>query len=293
MTGGWQRRWWLVGGALALTAAVTGAYALRGAGGACAAVVRATSGKATFYTDSGGNCSYPSPPADRLFVALSPAEYAGGAKCGGYLDVKGPNGSVRVKVVDQCPPCESGHIDLSREAFAKIGDPVDGIIPVSYTTVASPRTDNLTFRVKEGASAYWFAVLVDNTGNALRAVEAKGPGGSWRAAHREPYNYWLIDGGIGDGPYSVRVTDVRGRSATVTGVTLAPGTTQTSRVRLGGGNVTEAKKAPAKKPTPTPTASATPTATARPSTTPSRAAPSQAVALADTRADAGLGSRCD
>jgi len=208
VTGGWQRRWWLVGGAIALAAVVTGVFALRGAGSACAAQAQAnaqaTSGKATFYTDEGGNCSYPSPPDDRLFVALSPTEYADGAKCGGYLDVKGPNGSVRVKVVDQCPPCTSGHIDLSREAFAKIGDPVDGIIPVTYTTVASPRTGNLTFRVKEGASAYWFAVLVDNTGNALRSVEAKGPGGSWRTAHREPYNYWLIDSGIGSGPFRDR-----------------------------------------------------------------------------------------
>ncbi|WP_203717601.1 expansin EXLX1 family cellulose-binding protein, partial [Asanoa siamensis] len=216
MTGAWQRRWWVVAGVVALAAAVTAVFALRGAGSACAAEqaqAQARSGKATFYTDNGGNCSYPSPPADRLFVALSPAEYADGAQCGGYLDVKGPSGSVRVKVVDSCPPCEAGHIDLSREAFAKIGDPVDGIIPVTYTTVASPRTANLTFRVKEGASAYWFAVLVDNTGNALRSVEAKGSGGSFRAAHREDYNYWLIDSGIGDGPFSIRVTDVRGRSA--------------------------------------------------------------------------------
>ncbi|MDG4825782.1 expansin EXLX1 family cellulose-binding protein [Asanoa sp. WMMD1127] len=288
MTGAWQRRWWLVGGVLVLAAAVTAVFALRGAGSACAAA--ATSGKATFYTDSGGNCSFPSPPDDRLFVALSPDEYADGAKCGGYLDVKGPDGSVRVKVVDQCPPCESGHIDLSREAFAKIGDPVDGIIPVTYTTVASPRTDNLTFRIKEGASAYWFAVLVDNTGNALRSVQAKGPGGSWRSAHREPYNYWLIDGGIGSGPYSIRVTDVRGRQATATGVKLSPGTTQTSGVRLGGaGTAPAVKKSPTKKPTPKPTASPTPTAVA-PTTRPA-VPPTEAAVLAG--GEAGLGSRCD
>ncbi|MEV0720108.1 expansin EXLX1 family cellulose-binding protein [Asanoa sp. NPDC050611] len=292
MTGAWQRRWWLVGGAVVLAALLTGAFALRGAGSACAAAAAAAkTGKATFYTDSGGNCSYPSPPDDRLFVALSPAEYADGAECGGYLDVRGPNGSVRVKVVDQCPPCEAGHIDLSREAFERIGDPVEGIIPVTYTTVASPRTANLTFRIKEGASAYWFAVLVDNTGNALRKVEARGPGGSWRSAHREPYNYWLIDSGIGEGPYSIRVTDVRGRSATATGIDLAPETTQTSGVRLGGAGVAPAakKKTPTKKPTPTPTARPSPTAAA--TTPPAAAPPTEAATLAN--ADAGIGSRCD
>jgi expansin len=294
VTGAWQRRWWLVGGAVVLAALLTGAFALRGAGSACAAAAaqaQAKTGKATFYTDSGGNCSFPEPPDDRLFVALSPAEYADGAECGGYLDVKGPNGSVRVKVVDQCPPCETGHIDLSKEAFAKIGDTTDGIIPVTYTTVASPRTSNLTFRIKDGVSAYWFAVLVDNTGNALKKVEAKGPGGSWRSAHREPYNYWLIDGGIGSGPFSIRVTDVRGRSATATNIKLAPETTQTSGVRLGGAGVAPAvKKTPTKKPTPTPTARPTPTPTAA-ATTPPATPPTEAAILAN--ADVGLGSRCE
>ncbi|GAA1883405.1 expansin EXLX1 family cellulose-binding protein [Asanoa iriomotensis] len=295
MTGALQRRWWIAGGAVVVASLLTGAFALRGAGSACAAEVsaaRATTGKATFYTDNGGNCSYPSPPEDRLFVALSPAEYADGAQCGGYLDVKGPNGSVRVKVVDQCPPCESGHIDLSREAFAKIGDPVDGIIPVTYTTVASPRTPNLTFRIKEGASQYWFAVLVDNTGNALRKVEAKGPGDGWQTAQREPYNYWLIDSGIGSGPYSIRVTDVRGRTATATNIKLAPGTTQTSGVRLGGAGAPapESKRTPSKKPTPTPTASASPTPTAAATTPPAAAPLTEAAILTNT--DVGLGSRC-
>lgn len=287
MTFGWLRRWWMIGGALALIAALTGAFALRGAGSACAAA-RATSGKATFYTDIGGNCSYPTPPADGLWVALAPAEYDSGAACGGYLDVKGPDGSVRVKVVDQCPPCETGHIDLSREAFERIADPVLGIVPVSYSTVTSPKTPAMTFRIKEGASQYWFAVLVDNTGNALRKVEAKGPGGSYRAAHREDYNYWLIDSGLGSGPYSIRVTDVRGRSVTATGITMSPGKTQTSRVRLGGAaGVPEKKKVPA-KPSPKPTPSASPTPTVAPSATVA-AAPAEGVIRA---ADAGLGSRC-
>ena len=135
-------------------------------------------------------------------------------------------------------------------------------MPVSYSTVASPKTPAMTFRIKEGASQYWFAVLVDNTGNALSKVEAKGPGGSYRAAHREDYNYWLIDSGIGSGPFSVRVTDVRGRSVTATGITMSPGKTQTSGVRLGGGGGVpeKTKVSPKPKPKPSLTPSATPDA---------------------------------
>lgn len=281
---GRQARWWALGGTLTLAAVLTGAFALRATGPACAAAA-AVSGRATFYDGDGGNCSYPGAPADRLFVALGPAEYAAGAACGGYLDVKGPRGTVRVKVTDQCPECAAGHIDLSREAFARIADPAAGVVPVTYSTVVSPRTPALTFRIKEGASRWWFAVLVDNTGNALRRVEARGPGGAWRTATRTDYNYWIVEKGLGPGPFTIRVTDVRGRTATATGVTLSPGRTQTSTARLGGGGAPAPERT---RTSPRPSAraatpAAAPARTAAPSATPTGAAALDAAA--------GLGSR--
>jgi expansin (peptidoglycan-binding protein) len=78
--------------------------------------------KAIFYDSkgAGGNCSLPAAPADRLYVALGPSEYSAGAACGGHLDVTGPRGKVRVLIMDQCPECQPGHLDLSKEAFARI-----------------------------------------------------------------------------------------------------------------------------------------------------------------------------
>ena len=128
-------------------------------------------GKATFYDSkgAGGNCSYPSAPANRLYVALGPTEYSAGAACGGYLDVTGPRGTVRVLIMDQCPECAPGHVDLSREAFARIADPVQGLVSVSYRAAVDPALSGpLTFRIKEGASQYWFAALVAEHGNPLR-----------------------------------------------------------------------------------------------------------------------------
>ncbi|MET0414711.1 MAG: RlpA-like double-psi beta-barrel domain-containing protein, partial [Actinoplanes sp.] len=135
MTSPVSPRWLAAGGATVLAAVLGMALVLQNSGSACAAPPSAAAanlktGKATYFSLEGGlgNCSFPDPPA--LFVALSPSEYAGAAPCGAYLDVTGPKGKVRVKVIDSCPPCTPGHIDLSLAAFRKIGEPVQGIIPV-------------------------------------------------------------------------------------------------------------------------------------------------------------------
>ena len=77
------------GGGVAAIALVVGIGQVSGSA-AGAAVLSAAAGAgagpqtATYYATRGmGNCSYPSPPADGLYVALSPPEYAKAARCGG------------------------------------------------------------------------------------------------------------------------------------------------------------------------------------------------------------------
>ncbi|MEU8254988.1 expansin EXLX1 family cellulose-binding protein [Micromonospora inaquosa] len=217
-------RHWLAGAGVTVLAAVLGiTLAVRGgATPACAAPPTGNAvhkGKASFYDAgrSGGNCSFPGPPADRLYVALGASQYSGSAACGSYLEVSGPKGTVRVMVMDQCGGCGASKIDLSTEAFTKIADRSQGIAPVTYRAVVNPPLDGgLTFRMKGGASKYWFAVQVGNHGNPLRSVEAKGPSGGFRKAARQTDNYWTVEDGLGPGPYSIRVTDVYGRQATAT-----------------------------------------------------------------------------
>lgn len=245
------------GGAVLLAAVIGTALLLQNGGSACAAPPSTSpgKGKATFYDlgDGTGNCSFPSAPADDLFVALGPAQYSAGAACGTYLDVTGPKGKVRVKVIDSCPPCEAGHIDLSRTAFKRIGAEVAGVIPITYKTVKNPVLPAaLSVRIKEGASRYWFAALIDNHGTQLTSVKVATGSGTFRSAHREDYNYWIIDSGAGPGPYKIKVSDVYGRTATLTGITMSPERTQKTSVRLGGAAPPKATptKKPAKKASP-------------------------------------------
>ncbi len=232
----------------------------------------AVSGTATHYVLSGlPNCSYPSPPADQLFVALSPSEYAAAGGCGGYLQVTGPGGSVRVKVIDQCPECATGHIDLSEPAFAELAPLPAGLINVTYTSLTDPALPGpITMEVKTGSSPYWLALLADNTGNRLASVQVENASGGWISLTRTSYNYWIAQSGAGSGPFTVRLTDTSGNEVTVNDITLSPGTVQTTSTSMYG-----AGSAP---PPASPTASAVASTSAAPSA-PSSTRPSSTASV--------------
>jgi hypothetical protein len=231
---------------------------------ACASVLPAgqaqqageVSGVATHYVlQSLPNCSYPSPPADGLFVALSPGEYDNAAACGGYLEVHGPDGSVRVEVIDQCPDCAAGHIDLSEAAFSAIAPLNAGLVNVTYQPLANPSLPGpVSLLVKQGSSQYWLALLAMNTGNPLASVQVRsGSGGGWDNLVQASYNYWVAQSGAGAGPFTVRLTDTQGHVVTVQDVALSPGVTQSTGTWMyGAGATTGPALEPASTPPPAP-----------------------------------------
>ena len=252
--------------AVALTVSMNQVAGVR----ACAAVLSAAGSGgqiATHYVlnGGGGNCSYPAPPPDNLYVAMPASEYDAAAPCGSYLEVTGPDGSVRVKVVDQCPECAAGHIDLSATAFARIAPLSAGLIPVSYHTIADPPLPGpLSFIVKTGSSRYWLALVVMNTGNALNMVQVQTGSGGWQTLARTDYNAWIAQSGAGSGPFTIRLTDTLGNQATVRGIALAPGAVQGTGTYVYGAGSTPP---PTTTPTSAPAAPAT-TPAAPPSRTP-------------------------
>lgn len=203
------------------------------------------SGEATHYvlTPGAGNCSYPGLPNGGLFVALSPGEYAGSAACGSFVEVTGPDGSVTAEVVDQCPPCQAGHVDLSEQAFQRIAPLSAGEVPVTYHPIVDPPLPGpLSVLVKTGSNPYYLALLPIGAGNPLASVQVSSPGRGWQPLTRSSYGYWLAASGAGAGPFTVRLTDSAGHQATLTGITLSPGVVQPASVPMYG---TAAAMAPA------------------------------------------------
>ena len=236
-----------VAGSAITAAAVTGSAitgsAVTGPANTGAAAVSQTTGEATHYVlqPGDGNCSYPAADTNQLFVALSPGEYGAAAACGSYLEVTGPDGSVTAEVVDQCPECQPGHIDLGEQAFAKIAPLSAGLVPVTYHTIVNPPLPApLSLRVKEGSSAYWLALLPISNGNPVTSVRVSSPSKDWQSLTHASYNYWLATSGLGPGPFSVQLTDSVGHQVTMTGITLTPGLVQATGTSMYGAGASAA-----------------------------------------------------
>ncbi|KAG0242809.1 hypothetical protein BGW41_003485 [Actinomortierella wolfii] len=63
--------------------------------------------------------------------------------CGQCLHVKGPKGSVIVQVVDVCPGCKSGDVDLAPGAFSKIANFEQGRVPITWTRCTPAQAGSL------------------------------------------------------------------------------------------------------------------------------------------------------
>jgi expansin len=178
-------------------------------------------GQATFYTtaDGTGNCSFDASPNDLMIGAMNATDYAGSAVCGGCAQIKGPNGEITIRIVDQCPECPQGNIDLSPEAFDGIAERSQGRVPITWTYVECDVTGPISYRFKEGSSQYWTAVQVRNHDYRVAKFEYQ-KNGAFIAVPRETYNYFVEASGMGPGPYTFRVTDVYGASIVDTGIAL-------------------------------------------------------------------------
>jgi expansin (peptidoglycan-binding protein) len=179
-------------------------------------------GEATYYTfaDGSGNCSFPATPGDLMVGAMNQTDYAGSAACGSCAEIQGPEGSVTVRIVDRCPECKPGDIDLSPQAFEKLAAIEKGRVPITWRYVACPVQGNLVYHFKDGSNPWWTAVQIRNHRFPVVKFEYKTKDGSYKAVERLEYNYFVETSGMGEGPYTFRVTDTRGQVVEDSGVTL-------------------------------------------------------------------------
>ncbi len=177
-------------------------------------------GIATYYDATGaGACSFDATPEDLMVSAMNADEYDNAALCGAYVFVTGPKGTVTVRIVDLCPECKAGHLDLSREAFAAIADPVAGRVDITWQIVSPALSGPIGYHFKDGSNQWWTAVQVRNHRNPIARFEYLSEGGVWIEVPRTDYNYFVqTEPGMGPGPYQFRVTDRYGNLLADSGI---------------------------------------------------------------------------
>ncbi|MBN1209050.1 MAG: hypothetical protein JXB05_29600 [Myxococcaceae bacterium] len=168
-------------------------------------------GIATWYEATGaGHCGYDASPEDMDVAAMNAPQFADSAVCGACAEVKGPQGTVRVRIVDSCPECREGHLDLSEEAFAKIAPVSAGRVDTEWRLVSCAVAGPVRYRIKEGSSEDWTAIQVRNHLWPILKLEWQ-KSGAWVQVKREPYNYFVEPSGMGAGPVRIRITSTNGQ----------------------------------------------------------------------------------
>ncbi|KAH6984587.1 RlpA-like double-psi beta-barrel-protein domain-containing protein-containing protein [Ilyonectria sp. MPI-CAGE-AT-0026] len=186
----------------------------------------AVTGSSTFYGGnlSGGNCMFTTYtlPSNIYGTAFSGEIWDSAAHCGACIEVTGPTGTITAMIVDQCPECNAGHLDLFPDAFTAVGG-TDGIVDTSYKFVKCGITSPLILHNKTGTSAYWFSIQVVNANVPVESVEVSTDGGStWKSTTRKDYNFFEESSGFGVDTMDIRVTSTTGETIKVSNVGVTP-----------------------------------------------------------------------
>ncbi len=92
-------------------------------------------GQATYYdADGTGSCGFKATPNDLDVAAMNGSQYKK-SWCGQCVLVTGPKGTVKVRIVDLCPGCAFGGLDLSQQAFQAIAALSAGRVKITWHVV--------------------------------------------------------------------------------------------------------------------------------------------------------------
>ncbi len=190
------------------------------------------SGEGTYYAPidgtNSGNCSIYVEKGDLMYCALNTIDYNDAAPCGAYIKVTGVKGSVVLQVVDSCPECLKGDVDMTEEAFSMIDEVINGRVPITWEFVDKPNDKTVKLEFKEGSSQYWTAIKVFDIKNALQSLEYLNANGNWVAMERKSYNFFIEPDGVMS-PMTLRATSVKNEVIIMENISLTFNTIDTKQ----------------------------------------------------------------
>lgn len=193
-------------------------------------------GNATFYGGGyEGGCAMLDPVStDYWITAMNLPDYNCAELAGAYLEVTGELGTIRVLVTDLLPEGQKGDLDLYVDAFPLIAPAEKGRVPVSWKIIPLDTAEDepLYYKYKDGSSPFWCGVQVRNHRYPIETLEYLNADGEFVSLPRRNYNYFEAQSGLGEGPFTFRITDIYGQSVIDEGIPFTPNEIQKGHVQL-------------------------------------------------------------
>ena len=204
-------------------------------------------GRATFYDAAnpaggkvaGGYDNLSNSDALAKTTAINNVQWNGSEAAGGFLEVSGPKQRegaepITVQITDLLYERADG-LDLSAEAFAKVADPISGIVNVEYKLVG-PEDSFKTpygYTIGEGIvvegipeSNPWYGALrLNNHRYPVESVDLLAEGGDTVPLDRGDDNRFVLNNSSGIyGEQDLLVTDIFGQQVTLDDINITGGT---------------------------------------------------------------------
>ncbi|TMW65228.1 hypothetical protein Poli38472_009395 [Pythium oligandrum] len=241
-------------------------------------------GDGTAYTlgqTSAGNCNMMAANGDagQNYAALNNEQWEDTKNCGRCAEVScadarcGDKSTTQiVQILDRCPECKHGDLDLSPSVFGKITGSNPSRYKIRWRFVDCPIQGNIKYCLKGGSNNFWTAIQPTNVVSGVSSLKINGK----QTKMLSSAYYYLLDGNsesqVDLSSLKVTITSVNGETiedtVSLKDSSCTEGTSQFAR-GAGGGPVLAAP-APTPAPnTPSPTtATPAPTTTAPPTSTP-------------------------
>lgn len=194
------------------------------------------SGEATFYGGGyEGGCAMLDPVSrDYWITAMNLEDYNCAELAGAYLEVTGELGSIHVLVTDLLPEGKKGDLDLYTDAFPLIAPAEKGRVPVTWKIIPldSAADAPVSYKYKVGSTAFWCAIQVRNHRYPIEKLEYLNGEGEFVALPRRNYNYFEAQSGLGEGPFTFRITDIYGQVVVDQDIPFTPDEMQQGHVQF-------------------------------------------------------------
>ncbi len=198
-------------------------------------------GDGTFYIDAEApgsatatfNCSFTNSNIKPYYGAMNNTQYATADYCGTCVELTGKagtKGTQIIEIVDKCPECLVGDIDLSNQAFLAIfGDLGIGRAKMDWHEVACPWSTTPLNITTQGSNQWYAKVIIAKHKNKINKVEIYDTYTSkWVNMTRGMDNGWVNATAISiPGNTQIRITDVFNQQVVVSSVEIASGVNKT------------------------------------------------------------------